>query len=172
MTNGEAITRQYEVKDAETGEKLEGPFYVLRPLEDRVAETAVFCYAHLLNLEDGLPQAVAQPVPRAGLFSEDVRAAALWREALENHAEIPEDAVAQTGEQFASMATIGPGDGSMARALTLMRSMGYELAFVAHRKIGEERTAEAANELARMHEAEYERRDAVASSASGENRGG
>lgn len=56
--NGEALTRRYEVRDADTGEIVEGPCYVLRPREDDIARSALFVYGALCGIEDELARAL------------------------------------------------------------------------------------------------------------------
>ncbi len=52
MANGEALTKRYEVYDAETGERVEGNAWVLRPDEDDVAKSCVSGYAALCGMDD------------------------------------------------------------------------------------------------------------------------
>ena len=152
MTNGDAITKRYEVRDAETGEVVEGPLYVLRPREDIVARSAMFCYAHLLKLESSLCRVVAMPSLGSGIFSNDAINRSLWMRALSERVDIPEDTCSQEGEQFAGMSTTGMGgDGSMKRALTLMESLGYEFAYAAFRKIGDAHRDAAGKRLKAMN---------------------
>ncbi len=60
--NGEALTKRYEVRDAETGEVVEGPVHVLRPDHDAWANTAMYVYVRLCGAKDyALRQALVYP---------------------------------------------------------------------------------------------------------------
>jgi len=50
MANGDALLKRYEVRDPETGETVEDAF-VLRPGEDKIAQTAMHIYGRLCGLE-------------------------------------------------------------------------------------------------------------------------
>ncbi len=161
MANGEALTKRYEVYDAETGERVEGPLYVLRPNEDELAKTAMFCYCDLAGLDDDeLRRSFAMPEPNSGVHSDDSKEREAWRKLIAERMDVPEGTLSQSGEQFVGMASQGLGaDGSMAYATTLMETFGCELAFVAFRRSNDkERVTKAKERRYDYQDAELRRR--------------
>lgn len=64
--NGEALAKEYEVRDMSTGEFVED-VYVLRPSEDDLAATAMYVYGHLCGLSDDRRRAIVEHPSDIGL---------------------------------------------------------------------------------------------------------
>lgn len=137
--NGEALTKRYEVTDLETGEVLDEPLYVLRPLSDHFARSCMFAYARLCGLRDhDHEMLVAIPFENP----------TTWRDILAEFLLPLMDPAPDTdsfeGEQFKDLANKGPGaDGSMEYAYKLLESLGVEVVHVIGGWISEERQQEA-----------------------------
>jgi hypothetical protein len=67
LSNGDALLKRYEVRDPDTGEKVEDAF-VLRPGKDKIARTAMHIYARLCGLDAKHARSFVPsgaPMPRA-----------------------------------------------------------------------------------------------------------
>lgn len=149
--NGDALTKRYEVRDAETGEVVEDA-YVLRPKGDGFAWTVMHAYLHLCGVPDPWVTAMAHD---PDLLSMPDRDEILARGTPAKSSE------SQDREGFARNATIGFGDGSMERALVLMRYLGFELVSAVFAEISDEEADKAKGRLEELDEAEYERSHAI-----------
>lgn len=137
--NGDALMKRYEIRDAETGEVVEDA-YVLRPKEDWFSWIVMHAYAVLSGLDN--------PTARLVADGSDWQGQELWREAVESRMDPAEDCESFSGEQILSLSTIGSGgDGSAERAVTLMKSLGYEPVSVICRKTSDEEADEASRQL-------------------------
>lgn len=154
--NGDALKKRYEVKDTETGEILDEPLYVLRPLKDRIAQTTMFVYSSLCSLsaeeeshKGGLSS--RQLVAKSGNLSYDTH-----RKLLEEHV-LPEldpavDSV--SGLNLRDIATSGLGsDGSVEWAEILLEDIGFEIVDVVCKKTTEEKQQEATKKYIQRRDA-------------------
>lgn len=155
-SNGEALTKRYEVTDLETGEVLDEPLYVLRPRADAFAQSCMFAYARLCGLDNhDHRMMVAKPFENP----------TTWRAILDEYLLPLMDPAPGSesfeGEQFKDLAYRGDGsDGSMEFAYKLLESLGVEVVHVIGGRISEKRQQEAKdwmNAQRRRQEAEVAR---------------
>ena len=163
--NGQALTKRYEVRDAETGETVTGA-YVLVPGEDPYAETAMFAYGSLCGLEESHRRAVAMsadPQDPQGRELLDAIAEGMERPAGEEEAFC--DSV--DGESFYEQAQ-RHGGGTIEGVYNLWRSLGLEPVLVVmrvapqHVKEAAERYREALNDAENARQAVEARRRELA----------
>ena len=123
---GQAISKRYEVRDADTGEVVTGA-HVLVPEQDPYAQTAMFAYAALCGLDHASMQAV---VTYADPQSDHDRPfLAAIAEAVQPPPEDQEGASCESTSAaiFEGHAGIWFGaEGSIEDAYNLWRSLGYE----------------------------------------------
>jgi hypothetical protein len=130
VANGDALTKRYEVRDAETGELVEGAYVLVPGDGDEFARSCMFGYARLCGLSDALVRAIGH-----GELSKDLR------DELPELMEPAPDSESFDGDAFRGYATIGVGDGSMEFAYNLMRGGGFEPDTVIMRAISDEERA-------------------------------
>jgi hypothetical protein len=120
LASGEALKKRYKIIDEETGEEVQG--YVLRPSEDAFAQSAMFAYSALCGIPDeaGAAMYVAMNNPPSNDDREllDTIVEANW-----NPAEVSDTFDA---DQIEHLSTANYGDGSVAAAFLLFRSLGCE----------------------------------------------
>ena len=148
MANGNALTKRYEVRDAETGEVVEDA-YVLRPGEDDFAWVVMHAYGRLCGLEDPLARAIAngpQDMPPE-----------FWSEIVAPRTDPASDCESFDGKKIVEFADVGFGDGTAERSVALVRSMGYEPVSVICRRIGKEEADEASARVDALSQAQVRR---------------
>lgn len=145
--NGEAIYKRYEVKDLETGEVLDEPFYVLRPRKDSVATSAMFAYAACCKL-NATPGTVDNTASR--MVAQPLKSVEDWRETIDQYVvpfmEVPEHT--DSGLDLLGISQMCDGsDGTVEHAYDVLENLGIEVATVVCRPISRERQEAAKQRL-------------------------
>ncbi len=126
--NGEALTKRYEVRDAETGEVVEGPVHVLRPEHDEWARSTMHVYVRLCGVKDcGLSQALVRP-------TEEMR---LWIPKILEERGLPSGGTSYTRDDLIYRPSAPREEVTLADTDRLAAEMGFALAGVVYQETEE-----------------------------------